>query len=151
MPGVPPPLPQEQPTSGPIPYATPIPGRGFGRPKFHFGIFLWSLALVGGWMILLFFILPRFQQVFADFKVELPASTKILLQARTLVQYGGFVVLLAIPVILGFVSGPLSPGSRRALRMVVTLLFALVVVLSVLGIFQPLMSLIDAASSSGKR
>ena len=147
---IPTPFPRE-PTTDPLPYAAPVTRGSFvGAARvFHFGIFLWSLALVVAWMLILVFVLPRFEQVFMDFKTELPATTKVLFAARTGVVYGGFAVLLLLPFVLGFVSGPLGPGGRRALRMVVTLLFALVVVLTVLGIFQPLMALMSGASGGG--
>jgi type II secretory pathway component PulF len=137
----PPPLP-------PTPLAYGVVPR---RQVFNVGIFLWSLAVVVVWMLILVLVLPRFEEMFADFKMELPLATKLLFTLRTLVEYGGFVLLLLAPFVLGFVSAPMSPGGRRALRMVITLVFGIVVGLTVLGIFQPLMSLMGGMSGNSRQ
>src|SRR5438874_13106613 len=100
----PPPLPPRSPSAPaapePLSYATPAPRGSFlvgAMARFHFGIFFWSLALVVVWMLILELVLPHFENVFRDFHVELPASTRALLVVRTIVLYGGFAVLLAIP------------------------------------------------------
>jgi hypothetical protein len=120
-----------------------------GGLRFHFGIFLWSLMLVAAWMAMLIFVLPRFQEIFADYKMELPSSTQVLISLRKLVLYGGFVLLFLVPVVLGFVSGPLLPGGRRAMRMLVTLFFGLAVGFTILGIAQPLVMLMEHLGSGG--
>jgi hypothetical protein len=124
---------------------------GAAALSFQFGIFLWSLAVVVIWMLIVVLVLPRFELIFADFKMSLPVTTRMLFLSRKVVLYGGFVPLLLLPVILGFVSAPLSPGGRRALRMVITLLFGLLVGFTVFALAQPMMTMMDGMSSSGGR
>lgn len=135
----------------PIPYASPGRRGGAGARPFHFGIFLWSLLLIGTWTLMLVFVLPMFEVTLTDFKLELPLLTKLLLSARTFVLYGGFLILLAIPVALGFIAGSVGPGGRWMLSALITLIFGLVVALSILGIFLPMMTLIQGMSGSSGR
>src|SRR5688572_1452044 len=124
---------------------------GVAALVFQFGIFLWSLAIVIIWMSILIFVLPRFEVIFANFKTELPVTTRMLFLCRKVVLYGGFVPLLLLPVVLGFAAAPLPPGGRHALRIALTLLFGLLVGFTVLGLAHPLMTLTDGMTSSGRR
>src|SRR5687768_4636900 len=97
----PPPLPyQPRGTSGDRGTSS-LAYAGAAALSFQFGIFLWSLAIVVIWMSILVFVLPRFEEIFADFKMALPVTTRILFLARKVIFYGGFVPLLLLPVVLG--------------------------------------------------
>jgi hypothetical protein len=134
-----------------LPYASPTPRAaraGAGFASFGWGVCLWSGLLVAAWIALMVIVVPLFQKTLADFNVELPPATRVLLSTRAFVVRGGWALLLLIPIGLGFVAGTMGPGGRRGVRMLVTVLFGLVIALTVLGIFQPLISLIDAMSSA---
>lgn len=103
------------------------------------------------WMAILVFVLPRFQVVFADFKIQPPVLLNALVDVATVIYYGGFVVVLAVPVGIGFLGGVLEPAGRRALRIIITLVMAALIVVTVLALFQPMITLIDGMSSSQKK
>src|SRR4051812_29425868 len=95
------------------------------RPAaFHWGIFVWSELLMLAVCGIMIFVVPRFQDTLRDFKIELPPATRALLNVARLVTFGGFVVLLAIPIGLGFISAQLDRGGRRALRLLITVMMA---------------------------
>lgn len=120
------------------------------RPVFHWGIFVWGEHLMLAVCIIAIFVVPRFEDTLSDFKLELPPSTRILLAVARGVTMGGFVVLLAIPVGIGFLSAQLEPGGRRALRMLITVMMAGFVLFTVFALFEPMRLLIEGMSS-GKR
>jgi type II secretory pathway component PulF len=102
------------------------------------------------WMVILVFVLPRLQDVFRDFHVQTPLAMNVLVDVAKIIFYGGFVVVLGVPVGVGFLGGALEPAGRRALRMIITLVVAGLIVITVLAIFQPLLTLIDGMSSTKK-
>jgi hypothetical protein len=57
---------------------------------------------------------------------------------------------LPIPVVLGFVSGPLGPGGRFLLRILLTVVAGLLVAFTALAIFQPLTTLMEGMTSGKK-
>ena len=118
------------------------------RPIFHWGMFGWSAALLGLWLALVLVVTPRMVQVFTDYELSLPTPTRLLFAVGRVMSMGFWVVLLPIPLVLGFVSGPMSPGGRRVLRMLLTLFFGAFVALAVVGLLVPLTQLIDALGSS---
>lgn len=146
-----PPLPTSGTPSSPsaaLPYATPV--RGAAAPmRFHWGVFGWSAAVLGIWLAIMLVVVPRFTEVFADFKLELGAATRLLFGVQRVVAAGAWAVVPVVPVVLGFASARMSPGGRRAVRMLMTLLFAALVLLAVLGILMPLTSLIGGMTSGG--
>jgi hypothetical protein len=126
--------------SDPIPYATP-PVAG-GRPTaFHWGLFLWSATVLGIWVALVLVLVPRFTRVFADFKLEVPLATRLLFGAHRVLVSGGLLVVAAVPVVLGFLSGRMSRGGRWGLRAVLTILFAALLLLTVFGLVVPMLDL----------
>jgi type II secretory pathway component PulF len=146
------PLPPPPPLE-PLPYAGPR-SRTPRRELFAWGIFLWNglfmFALIGVYLI----VVPRFENVFRDYNMygdRLPGITRAIFQAARAVLYGGFVLLLAIPVVLGFVGARVSRDRRWLLRAAVTLIMGTIVVITVLGIFLPLQTLMEAMSSGGKK
>ena len=88
--------------------------------------------------------------MFRDFKIQIPLVTSVLVDVAKIIYYGGFLVVLAVPVGVGFLGGALEPAGRRALRMIITLVVAALIVVTVIAIFQPLLTLIDGMSSVKK-
>lgn len=152
-PPVPPPLPPLPGVAGPpapesIPYATPAVAGG--RPlAFHWGLFGWSAAVLGIWVGLTFVLVPKFEVIFDDFKLELPLASRIMFGLHRVLVSGGFLVVAAVPVVLGFYSARLSPGGRWALRAVLTILFAALLLLTMFGILVPMMNLVTGVTSAG--
>ncbi len=156
----PPPLPPRFPAQAPpasaappLAYAAPMP-HTTSAPRvtafpFAWGVFLWAEGIMLAWVAIMLFVLPRFAEVFADFKTELPPVSKTLFAVRSVVAAGGWVVLLAIPVGLGLIVGRAGPGGRRLARTLVTLAFAIFIVLTILAIAQPLTVLMDGLGTAG--
>jgi hypothetical protein len=157
----PPPLPRTPPLPGtpappgpaplePLGYAASLPhAEGRRALPFAWGIFFWSLAVLLAWLAFMLLVLPGFAATFGDFGIELPASTRALFATRTALLRGGAVVLLAIPVGLGFVAGPFSPGGRRAVRMLAALVVGLLILFTVLGVAEPLTQLMQGIGTAG--
>lgn len=105
------------------------------------------------------FIVPRFAIIFRDFKTELPALTKTLLQVSDwFVGYGWAIFLLlclTIPAI-GLVIDSHAPTDRsikryaRATRIIAVLLYLVLGALMAFALFTPWVALIDAAAGSTK-
>jgi type II secretory pathway component PulF len=117
---------------------------------FSWSLFAWTEAMLIAWVGILVVVLPRLQDVFRDFKIQTPLLMNALVGVAKVVYYGGFIVVLAVPVGIGFLGGVLKPAARRALRMIVTLAVAGLIVITVLAIFQPLLTLIEGMSPAKK-
>jgi type II secretory pathway component PulF len=143
-------MPQQPPPIPPAPLSYARPATSKPSPKFHWGIFAWSELLMIAVCGVMIFVVPHFEDVFRDFKIEVPTSTRILLSAAWVVTCGGFVVLLATPVALGFISANIGPGGRRALRLLITVMMAAFILFIVVGLIQPMLTLMEGMSSSRK-
>ena len=78
MPQQPPPIPPST-----LSYARPMAPALRPGPRFHWGIFVWGellMIVVCGIMV---FVVPHFEDVFRDFKIEMPTSTRILTARRS--------------------------------------------------------------------
>ena len=149
---LPPPLPPPSPPSGgagPIPYATPSPPGATG-PVFHVGVFAWSAAVLGVWLILMLVVVGKFREIFMDFKLQLNPAGRVLFGIERVLAAGGWVLVLAVPVGLGFAAARLTPGGRRVLRMLATIAFGALVLLAVLGLVTPLTQLIGGMGGGGR-
>ena len=135
-----PPPPFSQPV--PLSYA---PGSAHrSRSRFSWSIFAWSGAVVGIWLLIVMIVLPRFQQTFKESGIELPLSTRALYAVQRIASSPIWLLLaLSIPVAFGFATGPLGPGAKRAFRLGLTLALGGLIVLTVLGIFQPLAAMME--------
>jgi hypothetical protein len=134
------------PPAGAIPYATPA-ARGTLPKVFHWGMFGWSAAVLGLWLALMLGVVPRFVETFRDFKVTLPATSRTMLALYRFLAAGGWVVVPVVPVALGLASARMRPGGRRILRGVMTLLFAALILLAVLGLLIPYLNLMSGMSA----
>ena len=137
----------EQPSHPPLAYATPPPARHV-RWRFDWGTCLWSAGVIGAWSLLLLLLVPKVEAVFADFTAKLPATTVLLVDCERVIRSGFWFIVIGIPVAIGAATGPLSPGGRRAVRMLLTLAFAGLVVFALLGLLIPMLNLVNSMSGA---
>lgn len=100
-------------------------------------------------------VIPRLEDILRDFKVDLPAPTKILL---TLSRGSGvflFVVIAAIGIAHAFAAAAWYPHSSRPAkflyRLALLLLFAGAIAFVVLALFLPYLRLIEGVSGTGSK
>jgi type II secretory pathway component PulF len=98
-------------------------------------------------------LVPRFESLFADFALAIPGSTKMLFEASRAYRGTGWVIasagLLLLPIVWIL---SISAGRRdRLYRVATTLLTGALVTWVVVGLFVPMVSLIDSASSAKGR
>ena len=147
----PPPPPPRPPTPGapdlpPLVYATPV--ARVGDLTFDLRTALWSAGVLGVWAVLVMMVVPRVEEVFTDFKVQASFAARLMFQIGGLLSRGLWVLALVIPVALGFACGRLSPGARWAVRMILTVIFAGLVVFALLALLVPLLDVIQGISGS---
>lgn len=116
----------------------------------------WSLV-AGTLAAVLAGIVPRFEQIFADFKIPMPWPTMLLLAvSRWFVRDMGWVALAPLPFLLAYLMS--LPGGtpqerrtfRRRERLLAFLIVAVFLVYVVLSLFVPLITLIGAMSGPRK-
>ena len=143
----PPPLPPS-----PLPYQAPPDHRGdAGGSSFDWNTFFRALLIVLVTIVIMRFVVPHFARTFADFKMELPATTKALMALEQTVAGGWWIALLAIPPGLGFLVAQFGPVGRRLARIVIVLAFGAFVGFVALGIFQPMLTLAEGINSNSKK
>jgi type II secretory pathway component PulF len=100
-------------------------------------------------------VLPRFEEIFNDFKLDLPAPTKTLLALSRGSGIMLVIVTAAVSIAHAFAAAAWYPHSSRFGRflygLVLFLLSAAVIAFVVLALFMPMISLIDGVSGSGSR
>jgi hypothetical protein len=105
-------------------------------------------------LVMVLQVIPRFEDIFKDFRLDLPAPTKTLLALSR--RPGVFLVVLAVPFAIAhaFAAAAWYPHSTRLgrfmYRLVVLLLIAAIVTFVVLALFLPYMALIEGISGSKK-
>ena len=150
----PPPLPPRQP----VEYGA---GSPFVSPRFDAYAMVVHLM---GWtlfttviLLLAVFIVPRFGEIFMDYRLDLPYPTKVLLRVSRFLTDGGaerflLLLLLPIPFVHALAAGLLYPragrGRRLMYRLLVTLAITGVVLFVVLALFLPYIALINAVSGN---
>ena len=132
--------------SSPVDYETPEGGSPHRAGVFDLNTFFRSAILVGAFIVIMLFVVPRFEDVFRDFKMELPETTKLLLATSRATAGGWWVALLTIPPGLGFLVAQFGPAGRRLARMGVMLLLGALVLFVALGIFMPMLAFFEAMS-----
>lgn len=144
----PPPLPTTTipPELPPLAYATPVARAGM--IAFDWRTAWWSAGVLGVWALLVMFVVPRVEEVFMDFKVRPSLVSRLMFQMGWLLSRGLWVLVIVIPLALGFTCGRLSPGGRRAVRTILTLAFAGLVVFALLALLVPLLDVIQGISGS---
>ncbi len=75
-------------------------------------------AMIGIGVLMMIFVVPTLMKTFTDLKVELPASTRLVLWASELLQHQGLLVLLIV-VVLGFAFARLikTEGGKKVIHM----------------------------------
>lgn len=101
------------------------------------------------WSLLVLTLVPKVAEVFNDFKAKVPAATQLLCDCERVLRPGFWFIVIGIPVAIGFATGPLSPGGRRAVRTLLTLAFAGLVVFALLGLLVPLLDLFTGFAGRG--
>lgn len=127
-------------------------------PVSSLGISLYLGLIVGLTLIIGWFILPRFQQAMVDFEAPIPALTMgYIAVTRWLVRLPGVVVLMAIPIVVPHLitriihrtDDPAAVRARTLLAYIlITLLAGVVVAITVLSIFLPLINLVDPLNTT---
>lgn len=145
----PPPLPPLHPERPPLAYATPA--RTERRRLFDWGTCAWSAGVLFVWALLVIMLVPKVEQVFNDFKAKLPAPTQFMFEMERVLRAGFWVVVVLVPVGIGFATGPLGPGGRRLVRMLLTLAFAGLVVFALLSLLVPMINLMNGLSGARGR
>jgi hypothetical protein len=136
----------QDPPLQPLDYAAPTPraGRIFWiKPTFLWCFICWF------WVAVSFFVMPRFEQIFKDFKVSLPLITQIgLVLCRLIANNYGWTILLVAPL---FIPLFIPRSDRRPAAAwlfialgYVALVLSLLLMLST--VFLPMLTLINAAA-----
>lgn len=120
---------------------------------------IWTLVAVV-LTVLAFFAIPRFEQVFKDFKVSLPLATVLVYKFFGWLRMGGILVFWVLPVAIPFILSRIIPADESGrptgramalLRTVTFLSLLLCVILGLYAVFGPMLTLIDAVSGPAKR
>lgn len=130
-------------TPGEPPHATPLEYAPRAPSTFDWNICLRALLLLGAFVGIMVVVLPRFEKTFRDFDMEMPLATRMLLATSHAMRGGWWIALLAIPPGLGFVVGQLARPGRVLARTLIVVLFGLLVIFVVFGLFSPMMALIE--------
>ena len=133
--------------TSPVDYETPPGGSPRRAGVFDLNTFFRSAILVGAFIVIMLFVVPRFEDVFRDYKMELPFVTKLLLATSRVAAGGWWAPLMLIPPGLAFVVAQFGPAGRRLARIVVMLLLGALVLFVALGIFMPMLTFIEGISS----
>jgi type II secretory pathway component PulF len=117
---------------------------GFSLPAFLLTAFATTVVL-----ILLGGVVPRLEMAFRDFGVKLPAVTQVVLGAsrlftRTPVWLTGPVIVLGMATAVALI-----PLPRRALRLLISVVLALIVLGFALAVLLPMVQLITTVSGGG--
>ena len=129
----------------------PVEGRGW-----EFGVHLLRWGTVTGLIsLVLAGIVPRFEQMFRDFKVELAWPSQIVLAVSNWFVGGyGWAAVAPVPFLLAYVLclPRRTPEGRRSLyrveRLAAFLITAAFLVFVIVALFMPFSALIQALSSS---
>lgn len=104
------------------------------------------LATAGAMLLLtgvVTLILPRVETVYSDLGVTLPPITRVVLSsAHSINGVAAWVIAIPLSLFTGYVFATL-PFGGRALRLVLTLLFAAAILAVALAVFLPLLSLTE--------
>jgi type II secretory pathway component PulF len=136
------------------------------RAVFCVAAFVASGAVATVLLLVLLVLLPPFEQIFKDFGTKLPAVTQVLLDLSRWTRRGAWVALVVLPVVTGFVvallDDPAAPTQadvdvvatrrRRPVRLwsfrLASLAIAVILILTTLAMFMPMISLIEAVSAT---
>lgn len=126
------------------------PARPRARPAYLVSRLITSYLGYGLIMVVLAVIVPRFERVYADFQVRLPALTALLLAAsRFCLRYYLWATLIPLPAIWS-VANTWIPSSRdrRRMRLAAFVGVILFLVLTLFALFTPMASLASTTATS---
>lgn len=135
-------------------YHVPPPSRRAHASMGHFAgqAVIWTFVAIVA-TVLAYGVLPKFEQVFADFKVTLPALTLLMIRAARWLRFGGIAVFWVMPLAAPFVLSRIvtvdeaGRPSRRAMAMIRLATLILLILVALIGgyaIFAPLAALIQS-------
>ena len=151
MSGSPPPIPSPQ-----LNYRTPVSTHA--RPVAFVPPLVASLFVYGELIVMFCIVMPRVEQIFKDFRTELPGITKLLLIFGRWFREGGWLLSLplfvGVPIVLSLLIPRQDPlrGRHRFWRLF-NITFAamlLIAVLYALAALVPMVNLIQTVSSPKK-
>jgi hypothetical protein len=140
------------PTGGPLHYAAPEPPASplIVGTTFVGHLIGWAIGL-GMFAWLSIYVVPRYERTIADYKLDLPSATKVLLLAAANARNGGLFLLLAPVGIAHSLAAAAflrraGRGRRATYRLVLTLVLAAVALFVILGLFLPWVGVINSLS-----
>lgn len=102
-------------------------------------------------------LVPRFEPIFESFEVKLPLFTGVLLAVSRWFRDIGWIILLPMPLVIGFAVGmltkarpPGAPSRKARLAAIVILVVGAIVMITAIALFLPMISLIQGVSSPRK-
>ncbi len=100
-------------------------------------------------MIVLVLIVPRFEQLFSDFKLSLPPMSAWLLGISQLcVRYYLWAALLPAPALWAYGNASIPDRKlRRALRAAAFMLVLIFLVFTIVALFKPLIALVEGITA----
>ena len=112
----------------------------------------WAVGL-GMFAWLSIYVVPRYERTIADYQLDLPHATKLLLLTAAGVRDGGVFLLLAPLAVAHSLGAALflrraGRGRRATYRLVLTFVLGALVLFVVLGLFLPMVSLINSLSGA---
>jgi hypothetical protein len=138
-------VPPEPPT--PIDYRTPERS-GPLAVTFDWSTFARATLLVCLTIVILLFVVPRFERTFEAAAVTLPATTKALFALHGSLLDGWWLALLTIPPGLAFLVGQFGPTGRRLARAAIVLAFSGLVLFVTIAVIQPMIALMERMSGA---
>ena len=106
-----------------------------------------AAAVVVIWTSIMLLVVPRLEVALRDTGVDLPAGTKFLLALSGWMRGFGWLVVLAIPPLVGY-AVKRSGAGRGVTMALMTLALAAIVLVTVLGIFLPLLKLMESLGTA---
>lgn len=95
------------------------------------------------WTAIMLLVVPRLEVALRDTGVELPAGTKFLLAMSGWMRGFGWLLVLPIPPLVGYAVK--RSGAGRAVTIgLMTVALGAIVLVTVLGVFLPLMKLMES-------
>ena len=113
----------------------------------------WALGL-GLFAWLSVYVVPRYERSIAEYQLDLPGATRLLLLAAANARHG-HIFLLLVPLGIAHALEAAAflrragRGRRAAYRLVLTLVLAAVALFVILALFLPMVALINSLSGAG--
>ena len=122
-------------------------GTAEGRRHVHVKAAALAAAVVVIWTAIMLLVVPRLEVALRDTGVELPAGTKFLLGLSAWMRGFGWLLVLAIPPLVGF-AVKRSGAGRGVMIALMTVALGAIVLVTVLGIFLPLLKLMESLGTA---